>query len=115
MIANYIYQELNGKVVIVWAGNKSFGGKLHYGSGFLIISPVDTYQARHFGPVYVDINGVIAIREDIQSSKDEDEGEADCCEKESPKSVYKKSEKVQEESEDKPRNSEDKYCWDKIK
>jgi hypothetical protein len=105
MIPVQILHEHEGKTVSVYTSRSSFDGVLSVkNSGLLVVlKPNDKYSTSRYGSTYIDVNSIIAIREILPRSKDEDEdkGEDDCCEKESPlwKKTYLKDEKAREDKQ----------------
>lgn len=60
-----LIQEFEGKTVEVTTVKREFTGTLKYDlhKGVLVVTPTDKWVASRFGPAFVDVSTVVAIRE----------------------------------------------------
>jgi hypothetical protein len=103
MMHNSIIHEHEGKLVIIYTIRGTFEGVLESkNSGLLMaLKPQDEWTAKHYGATHIDTASVVAIKEIKPQSDSKDSGEDDCCDQDSPKARFKKSEQSADEA--KPR------------
>lgn len=97
MIPSAIIYEHAGKYVDVYTTRGTHSGILEISKNdvlctVIVLKARDQWNADRYGSIYVDATSVIAIREIKPRVFDKDEGEDDCCETDSPKAYFKKSE-----------------------
>jgi hypothetical protein len=99
MIPTQILYEHEGKVVTLYTTRGTFEGILEMkNSGLLVVLKTEGIAfSERYGSVYIDTQAIVAIREIKPRAKKDygDEGEDDCCEKESPKAYFKAKEDKQ--------------------
>lgn len=68
-----VIQEFAGKIVEIFTAKNSFSGRLTYNvpKAIAVVDPVSDYTQRRFGPVTIDHDAIIAIRE-IKPRVDDD-------------------------------------------
>jgi hypothetical protein len=98
MIPTQIFYEHEGKIVTLYTTRGPFEGILEVkNSDLLVLKTEEITFSERYGSVYIDTQAIVAIREIKPRAKKDygDEGEDDCCEKESPKAYFKAKEDKQ--------------------